>query len=59
MSDAERAFVQKFHPFINEKNVEDLIELFDRSRRDIAANANAKIIMFDLAVRTIMYIRRK
>ncbi len=59
MSDAERAFVSKFFPFINEKNVEDMIAVFDRTRRDIAANANAKIVFFDLAVRIIMYIRRK
>ncbi len=59
MSDVEHAFVQKFYPFINEKNVEDLIALFDRSRRDIAANGNAKIVFFDVAVRTIMYLRRK
>lgn len=59
LSPAEKAFLDKFHPFINEKNVEDLIALFDRARRDIAANANAKITFFDLAVRTIMLLRRK
>lgn len=59
LNQAERAFVAKFFPFINEKNVEDLIAMMDRSRRDIAANANAKIVFFDLAVRTIMYLRRK
>lgn len=59
MSDAENAFVQKFFPFINEKNVEDIVALFDRSRRDIIANANAKIVFFDVAVKIIMYIRRK
>ena len=59
MSTNEKAFINRFHPFINEKNVEDFIELFDRSARDIAANANAKIIFFDIAVRTIMLLRRK
>jgi len=56
---AERAFTSKFFPFINERNVIDLMELFDRSKRDIAGNGNAKIIFFDLAVRTIMLIRRQ
>lgn len=55
----EREFTAKFFPFINERNVLDLIELFDRSRRDIAGNGNAKIVFFDMAVRTIMLIRRK
>lgn len=59
LSDAERAFLSKFYPFINEKNVEELIATLDRARRDIAANGNAKIIFFDLAVRTIMLLRRK
>lgn len=56
---AESAFISKFFPFINERNVLDLMDLFDRSRRDIAGNGNAKIIFFDLAVRTIMLIRRQ
>lgn len=55
---AEREFTAKFFPYINERNVLGLIELFDRSRRDIAGNGNAKIIFFDMAVRTIMLIRR-
>ncbi len=59
LNSGERQFTQKFFPFINERNVLDIIELFDRSRRDIAANGNAKIILFDLAIRTIMLIRRK
>lgn len=59
LSSTEREFVNRFFPFINEKNVVDMIELFDRSRRDIAGNGNAKIIFFDLAVRVIMLIRRK
>ncbi len=59
LNSAEREFTAKFFPFINEKNVLGLIELFDRSRRDITGNGNAKIVLFDMAVRTIMLIRRK
>lgn len=55
----ETDFVAKFFPFINDKNVEELIALFDDARRDIAGNGNAKIVFFDLAVRVIMLIRRK
>lgn len=58
VSAAERAFLSKFHPFINEKNVEEIIALFDRARRDIAANGNSKIILFDTAVRIIILLRR-
>lgn len=59
VNSAEATFLSKFFPFINEKNVLDLISLFDNARKDIAANANAKIVFFDLAVRTIILIRRK
>jgi len=59
LNSGEREFIAKFFPFINERNVLDLIELFDRSHRDIAGNGNAKIIFFDMAIRTIMLIRRK
>ncbi len=56
---AELAFTIKFFPFINEKNILDMVALFDDARRDIAANANGKIVFFDLAVKVIMLIRRK
>ncbi|MBD5233033.1 MAG: DNA polymerase III subunit delta [Bacteroidales bacterium] len=59
LNKAELAFTIKFFPFINEKNVEDMATLFDDARRDIAGNANGKIVFFDLAVRVIMLIRRK
>lgn len=56
---AEHNFAIKFFPFINEKNVVDMIALFDDARRDIAGNANGRIVLFDVAVRIIMLIRRK
>jgi len=59
LSAAERQFVTKFYPFINEKNVADMIKSFDRARNEIAANGNAKIILFDLAVHVIILLRRK
>lgn len=59
MSAAEHQFVAKFYPFINEKNVEDMIAMFDRARTEIAGNGSAKIVLFDVAVRIIMLIRRK
>ncbi len=58
MNRAEREFVNRFFPFINERNVLDFCKLMDEARRDVAANGNAKIIFFDLAIRAIMLIRR-
>lgn len=58
LNQSELAFTIKFFPFIHECNVAEIIGLFDRARRDIAANGNAKIVFFDLAVRTIILIKR-
>ena len=54
----ERKFCSRFFPFVNERNVLDLFEAFNESRRDIAGNANARIVLFDMAVKIIMYLRR-
>ena len=58
MSKAEREFVNRFFPFINERNVMDLLSLFDRAKNDISYNGNSKIILFDLAIRVIILLRR-
>lgn len=47
-SQTEEAFSQKFSPFVNEKNVEDLSEQFSKASFDIERNANSKIVCFDL-----------
>lgn len=54
----EAQFTSKFYRFINERNIEEFISLFDSAIADILANGNAKIILFDLAVRVIMLIRK-
>lgn len=54
----EAGFSKNFARFINYKNVEDLRNLFINARTDIAGNGNAKIILFDVAVKNIMLIKR-
>ena len=53
----EQAFSSRFSPFINERNVERLLEEFGRAREDIAANGNGKMILFDLAVHVILLLK--
>ena len=55
---AEAQFSQRFSPFINERNVEDLLDLFNRGAADIASNGNARIVAFDTAIQIIMLLRR-
>lgn len=54
----EGDFARNFHRFINERNVLELTSRLEKSVIDIKANGNAKIIMYDLAVRVIMLLRR-
>lgn len=55
----EEAFLNNFAPFINENNIMELAEITEKALRDIAQNANAKIVFYDLALRTIILIQRK
>ncbi|MDE7385809.1 MAG: AAA family ATPase [Muribaculaceae bacterium] len=54
----ETSFARNFHKFINERNVLELTSRLEQAIRDIRANGNGKIIMFDFAVRVIMLLRR-
>jgi DNA polymerase-3 subunit delta' len=53
----ESDFSQKFHPFINEKNIFSLTEELNLSHSQIEANGNARIIFLDLALKVIRLIR--
>lgn len=54
---AEGQFSSRFCPFINERNVEQLIAEFNDAETDIRGNAGAKIVLFDLAVKIIILIK--
>ncbi len=57
LDSGEQAFSSKFYPFINERNVEQLINEFNQAKIDIEGNGNAKIILFDLAIKIIILIK--
>ena len=59
LNTAETAFSSRFSPFINEANVEALLTQLASARADVAANGNAKIIFFDLAIKVILLLRRQ
>lgn len=58
MNAEEEAFSRNFSPFVNERNIEDLMRVFDDARTDIAANANAKLVCFDVALKVILLLKR-
>lgn len=58
MTDKENAFSRNFSPFVNERNVEELMLVFDKASRDVAGNVSAKIVCFDVAVKVILLLTR-
>lgn len=53
----EQQFSTRFAPFINEANVERMHEQFTVAATHIAGNANARIVLFDMAVRITILIK--
>lgn len=58
LNSAEHDFSRRFARFITERNVEKLIEVFDKARIDIAGNGNGKIINLDVAVKVILLLKQ-
>lgn len=59
LTPAEAQFSTRFARFIHEANVESIIDIFQKAQNDIAGNANAKIVNFDMALKLIMQIIKK
>ena len=57
MTEDEAQFAVKFAPFINEHNVLGIMDEVALAQRDIEANANAKIVFFDFALKMIVLIK--
>lgn len=55
----EKQFLEKFAPFINQKNYEKLVEEFNGSYYYIERNANPKILFMDLLLKTNELINLK
>ena len=53
----EAQFSDKFAPFINDSNVEKIMNELDRAEQQIGQNGNAKIIFFDLCLQMIVLIK--
>jgi DNA polymerase-3 subunit delta' len=53
----EVSFSEKFHPYINHKNIYHLTDEFNLAFSHIEANGNARIIFLDLALKVVKLIR--
>ena len=54
----ERNFSQRFAPYINAGNVEQIMAELDKAERQIGQNGNAKMIFFDLCLQFIVLLKR-
>ncbi|MDR0729432.1 MAG: DNA polymerase III subunit delta [Prevotellaceae bacterium] len=53
----EAAFVQKFSPYVNERNVEAIYNTFNLATMHLAQNGNVKIIFTDMAMQLAQWVR--
>ncbi len=57
LTPTEGAFSQKFHPFINERNVSNIMEEVNLAYAHIEQNGNSKIVLFDMVLKFASVIR--
>lgn len=58
MNHDEASFATKFAPFVNERNVFDLMDELAKAEQHIGQNVNAKMVFFDLGLRITVLIKR-
>ena len=58
MSKEEADFAKNFSPYINERNVMDIMEELSLAEMHIMQNVNAKMVFFDLSMRIIVLVKR-
>lgn len=58
LAPAEQTFSAKFAPFINHKNIVAFMEELELAERHIEQNVNAKLVFFDLALKSIMLFKK-
>lgn len=58
LNNSEMTFSARFSPFINERNVLKIFKTLNDAKADIAANANAKLVNFDVAIKTILLLKQ-
>lgn len=58
MNRNESGFAVNFSPFVNERNVFDLMDELAKAERHITQNVNAKMVFFDLGLRITVLIKK-
>lgn len=58
LTQKEKQFSQKFHPFINGRNILAIASEINQASADIERNGNVKIVLFDMALKIVKLIRK-
>ncbi len=59
MSPEEQAFSTRFAPFVNERNVEGIMNELTEAQRHIEQNVNPKMVFFDFSLKMIVLLINK
>jgi DNA polymerase-3 subunit delta' len=54
----EADFSNNFSPYVNEKNVEELMEEFALAEKHIESNVNPRMVFFDLTMKIAVLIKK-
>ena len=58
MNIEEAGFAKKFSPYVNNRNVIDIMEEISKAEYHISQNVNAKMVFFDLSLRLTVLIKK-
>jgi len=58
MSKEEADFAKNFSPYVNERNVVDMMDELSLAEMHIVQNVNARMVFFDLSMRIIVLVKR-
>ncbi|MDD4114533.1 MAG: DNA polymerase III subunit delta, partial [Massilibacteroides sp.] len=58
MNAGEVGFSVKFSPFVNERNIVELMEELAKAELHITQNVNAKMVFFDLSLQLTVLIKK-
>ena len=54
----EKNFIENFSPFVNERNILDYVDVYNKAIEDMQWNGNAKIIMTDLTYKVMVLLKK-
>ena len=57
ITENEKKFLSKFHPFIHEGNISEISEKMEESIKNIERNANSKIIFYELSLQLMILLK--